>query len=59
MQAGSRKIYRIGAGPGDQDLMTLKAVRALAQADGALIVIGEVVGRADRAAQSGAQLRAA
>ncbi len=57
--AGSRKIYLIGADPNEPDLMTLKAVRALAQADGALIVIGEVVGLADRAAQSNAQLRAA
>src|SRR5258706_11346010 len=41
MTAG--KVYLIGAGPGDPELMTLKAARALATAD--VILIDELVSR--------------
>ena len=41
MTAG--KVYLIGAGPGDPELMTLKAARALAAAD--VILIDELVSR--------------
>jgi uroporphyrin-III C-methyltransferase len=37
------KVYLIGAGPGDPELMTLKAVRALAAAD--VVLVDELVDR--------------
>src|SRR5882672_11547926 len=39
----SGKVYLIGAGPGDPELMTLKAARALGRAD--VILVDELVNR--------------
>ena len=39
----SGKVWLIGAGPGDAELLTLKAVRALAKAD--VVLIDDLVNR--------------
>jgi uroporphyrin-III C-methyltransferase len=43
MQASGGKVYLIGAGPGDPELLTLKAARALAAAD--VVLIDDLVDR--------------
>lgn len=44
MRREAGKVYLIGAGPGDPELLTLKAVRALAAAD--VVLIDDLVDRA-------------
>ena len=44
MHAKGGRVYLIGAGPGDPELLTLKAVRALAAAD--VVLIDDLVDRA-------------
>ena len=43
IQANAGKVYRVGAGPGDRELLTLKAVRALACAN--VVMIDDLVDR--------------
>ena len=43
MKMHSGTVYLIGAGPGDPELMTLKAVRALGQAD--VVLVDDLVDR--------------
>ena len=43
MSSAAGKVYLIGAGPGDPELLTLKAVRALARAD--VVLIDDLVDR--------------
>ena len=43
MHAMNGKVYLIGAGPGDVELLTLKAVRALGEAD--VVLIDDLVNR--------------
>ena len=53
--AGHGKVYLIGAGPGDPELITLKAVRALGTAN--VILIDDLVDRRVLAhAQPGARI---
>lgn len=44
MQPTSGKVYLVGAGPGDPELLTLKAVRVLGEAD--VILVDDLVDRA-------------
>ena len=43
MSGQNGRVYLIGAGPGDPELLTLKAVRALAAAD--VVLIDDLVDR--------------
>src|SRR4051812_41553197 len=43
MSSAVGKVYLVGAGPGDPELMTIKAVRALAHAD--VVMIDDLVDR--------------